>query len=182
VGTARELWHQPPALEFYVDFETVSDLDDDFAGIPERGGQNLICMIGCGHVEEGEWRYECFTADRIAEPDEAVIIDDWFTHMAAVRDRLAPGSDPSAVHWSHHEVSWLEEAFFAAAKRRPENDWPHPNWFDFLVKVDERDARARADRCPGHLPTRRVIWRARRSRFGPASGGHRNSLGELLGG
>jgi len=135
VGAARERWHEPPALEFYVDFETVSDLDDDFSAIPERGGQNLIFMIGCGHVENGEWRFECFTADRIAEPDEAVIIDEWFAHMSSVRDRLAPGSDPCVIHWSHHEVSWLEEAFYAAVKRHPEKDWPHPNWFDFLVRV-----------------------------------------------
>ena len=41
-------------LEFYVDFETVSDLDDDFSKLPSKGGQPLIFMIGCGHVEDGK--------------------------------------------------------------------------------------------------------------------------------
>ena len=65
IGAARDQWHTPAPVEFYVDFETVSDLDDDFSRIPERGGQNLIFMIGCGHLEDGEWRYECFTTESL---------------------------------------------------------------------------------------------------------------------
>jgi hypothetical protein len=132
---ARDEWYEPPAVEFYVDFETVSSLDDDFSTFPARGGQDLIFMIGCGHIEDGEWRFECFTADTLTEPDEAKIIDAWFEHMGAVRDRLAPDVDPQVIHWSHAEVSWLEEAHYAAVKRHPEKDWPHPNWFDFLMRV-----------------------------------------------
>ena len=136
VAAAREEWLDPP-LEFYVDFETVGDLDDDFARFPERGGQPLIFMVGCGHVEAGEWKFECFIADRLDEPSEARAIDDWFAHMAAVRARLAPGSRAMVVHWSPHETASLETAFDAAVKRHPEKDWRHPDWawFDFLARV-----------------------------------------------
>lgn len=136
VAVAREEWGDPP-LEFYVDFETVGDLDDDFARFPERGGQTLIFMVGCGHVEAGKWKFECFIADRIDEPSEARAIDDWFAHMAAVRARLAPGSRAMVVHWSPHETASLETAFDAAVKRHPEKDWRHPDWawFDFLARV-----------------------------------------------
>ena len=136
VAVAREEWDDPP-LEFYVDFETVGDLDDDFAGFPERAGQPLIFMVGCGHVEAGEWKFECFIADRLDEPSEARAIDDWFAHMAAVRARLAPGSRAMVVHWSPHERFTLEEAFDAAVVRHPEKDWSHPDWawFDFLKRV-----------------------------------------------
>lgn len=136
VAAARDEWFDPP-LEFYVDFETVGDLDDDFARFPERGGQPLIFMVGCGHLEAGEWKFECFIADRLDEPSEARAIDDWFAHMAAVRARLAPGSRAMVVHWSPHERSTLEEAFDAAVKRHPEKDWRHPDWawFDFLARV-----------------------------------------------
>ena len=135
VMAARDEWYVPPSVEFNVDFETVSSLDDDFAHIPLRGGQELIFMIGCGHIEDSEWVFECFTADSLTEPDEALIIDAWFAHMGTVRDRLAPGAEPRVIHWSHAEVSWLEEAYYAAVKRHPEKDWPHPNWFDFLMRV-----------------------------------------------
>lgn len=136
IAAARAEWLDPP-LEFYVDFETVGDLDDDFARFPERGGQPLIFMVGCGHVEAGEWRFECFIADRLDEPSEARAIDAWFAHMAAVRERLAPASRAMVVHWSPHERFTLEEAFDAAVKRHPEKDWRHPDWawFDFLARV-----------------------------------------------
>ena len=136
IAAARAEWLDPP-LDFYVDFETVGDLDDDFARFPERAGQPLIFMVGCGHVEAGEWRFECFIADRLDEPSEARAIDAWFAHMDAVRARLAPGSRAMVVHWSPHERFTLEEAFDAAVKRHPEKDWRHPDWawFDFLARV-----------------------------------------------
>ena len=74
-------------------------------------------------------------SDRLAEPHEAQIIDDWFEHMNEVRARLAPGVDPMIIHWSPAEETWLETAWTAAVKRHPEKDWPHPNWFDFLTRV-----------------------------------------------
>ena len=144
IEAARADWIEEAPAEFYVDFETVSDLDDDFARIPQRAGQPLIFMVGCGHVEEGEWQFRCFIADRLDEPSEARVIDDWFEHMTAVRDRLAPGVDPKVIHWSPHETITLETAFDAAVRRheatgwrhtRGRQPWPHPNWFDFLNRV-----------------------------------------------
>ena len=143
IGAARDEWIEPEPAEFYVDFETVGDLDDDFSRLPQRGGQPLIFMVGCGHVEDGEWKFECFIADRLDERSEAAVIDGWFDHMTAVRDRLAPGADPKVIHWSPHETVTLETAFDAAVKRHEatgwrharNGPWPHPNWFDFLNRV-----------------------------------------------
>ncbi len=67
----RDDWITPAPVEFYVDFETVSSLDDDFSKIPDRGGQELIFMIGCGHLENGEWRFACFVTDDLGEPEPA---------------------------------------------------------------------------------------------------------------
>ena len=148
ISEARADWIEEAPAEFYVDFETVSDLDDDFSGIPERGGQPLIFMAGCGHLEDGGWRFKCFVADRLDERSEAKVIDDWFEHMTSVRDRLAPGVDPKVIHWSPHETVTLETAFDAAVKRhektgwqhtRQQKPWPHPNWFDYLNKVMKRE-------------------------------------------
>ena len=136
VRAAETKWRDTPQLEFYVDFETVSDLGDDFTRVPEKGGQPLIFMIGCGHVEDGQWQWACFTTDSLSEASEAKIIDDWFAHMAIVKKRLDPdGGDPNVFHWSHAEVSSLETAFTSAKRRHPERDWGSPRWFDFLVRV-----------------------------------------------
>ena len=133
LSTERTGWHEPAALEFFVDFETVSDLDDDFADFPARGGQPLIFMIGCGHIEDGQWRFRCFTAEDISEASEATILDDWFDHMAHVGRRLGDDLPPRVYHWARHEVASLREA----TARHPggATRWPEPEWFDLLSQV-----------------------------------------------
>ena len=37
-------------FEFYVDFETVNDLNDDFSKIPTANGDNCVFMIGVGWI------------------------------------------------------------------------------------------------------------------------------------
>lgn len=135
IAAAEDEWRAAPRLEFYVDFETVSDLADDFTRIPERGGQPLIFMIGCGHIEEGEWRFSCFVTDRIDEECEARIIDEWLAHMDAVRQRLSPAEAPRVIHWSKAEEITFETAYNSATERHPERDWGSPRWFDFLQRV-----------------------------------------------
>ena len=137
VTVRRSQWAPEPPLELFVDYETVSDLDDDFSRIPRRGGQPLIFMIGCGHIDDGAWRFECFIADDLTEPSEAAVIENWLDHMAGVRDKIAPGTDPKVIHWSGHEQSTLETAYNAAARRHPQRSatWASPNWFDLLKLV-----------------------------------------------
>ena len=77
----RDVWHPTPSLEFYVDFEFCMDLNDDFSRLPERGGQTLIFMIGCGHVEDGDWKFEKWITDRLTEDEELRIIRGWVDHM-----------------------------------------------------------------------------------------------------
>ena len=141
IGAQRWTWIEAQPVEFYVDFETVNDLDDDFSELPEKGGQPLIFMIGCGHVEQDTWRFECFVADRITDPAEAAIIDEWIAHMTEVRDRLAPGTTSRIIHWSAHETSSLETAYNAALIRHPgkEATWGRLHWFDFLEQVIKRE-------------------------------------------
>ena len=137
VNVRRSQWASEPSLEFFVDYETVSDLDDDFSKIPQRGGQPLIFMIGCGHVDDGSWRFECFIADDLTEPSECAAIENWLKHMASVRNRVAPDSNPRVIHWSGHEQSTLDTAYNAATRRHPQRSaaWASPNWFDLLKLV-----------------------------------------------
>lgn len=139
IESARDQWHDEPPLEFYVDFETVSDLADTFTQLPHRGGQTLIYMIGCGHIEDGEWQFTSFTVDALTEPEEAHIIDHWFDHMAEVRSRLAPNEPeapgPPIIHWSQAEIAALDTAHNSARNRQPGPPWPQLHWFDFLGSV-----------------------------------------------
>ena len=141
IETTRTEWHDCPPVEFYVDFEFCSDLDDNFRGLPERGGQPLIFMIGCGHLEDGEWRFRSFVADLLSEEEELRIIQEWVEHMSAVRDRLDPGdAQPRIMHWAHAEVTAIENAYNSARNRHGEHaDWPQLGWYDFLQNVMRKE-------------------------------------------
>ncbi|MBM4410842.1 MAG: hypothetical protein FJ037_05920 [Chloroflexi bacterium] len=132
-GTDPEAWRPVPPLEFFVDFETFDDLHDDFTSFPRCGGRPLIFMVGCGHIEDGEWQFRCFVADTETEEAEARMIDAWFEHMEAIRQRVTPHFEaPRVIHWSPAEKIMFETAYNSAQARHPEKGWPSPNWFDFL--------------------------------------------------
>ena len=137
IGTTRGEWHAAPGVEFYVDFEYCSDLNDDFSKLPEKGGQPLIFMVGCGHVEKGEWGFKSLVANDLSETEEIRIIQEWVDHMSAVRDRLDPANGkPRIFHWAHAEPTTLQNAHNSAWSRHNQPaDWPGLDWYDFLQKV-----------------------------------------------
>lgn len=138
VTAAEEIWRPRRRLEFFVDFETVNDANDDLARFPEKGGQPLIFMIGCGHIEDGEWRFSCFVADRLTAAAEVAAIDFWIEHMRSVRHRLGIMATPLAFHWAHAEKATLETAYNSACERHKDKAWANSAdfvWFDLLKHV-----------------------------------------------
>ena len=139
----EERWRKPVPLECYVDFETVSDLDDDFARFPARGGESLIFMIGCGHnagtSEQPRWEFVQFTAEALTLAEEARIIDAWISHLKQLARtkgvELTPGS-ARLYHWSPAEVTFLDKPYSRARERHGRSaDWPDLPWVDLLGEV-----------------------------------------------
>ena len=139
VCAAQDEWRPVPGLEFYVDFETVNNVNDDFSKFPEQNGQNLIFMIGCGHISKGQWVFRCFTVDRLNEESEAKIIDEWLAHMSAVKLSLSREETPCIIHWSYAEPVNYEEAYDSARQRHPDKGWPAVNWFDLWARVVRKE-------------------------------------------
>ena len=137
IDKTRDEWHPTPGVEFYVDFEFCTDLNDDFSKLPEKGGQPLIFMIGCGHVENGEWQFKSLVTKSLSQEEEVRIIREWVGHMCSVRDRLDLENDtPRIFHWSAAEPTALNNAYNSAKARHQGNaDWPELDWYDFLTKV-----------------------------------------------
>jgi hypothetical protein len=137
--TANEaLWRAASGPEFYVDFETVSDLDDDFARFPETGGQPLIFMIGCGWLAgpSSNWKSRTFTVDRLSLAEERRILDEWFACMTQVCDESGASlANARVFHWSPAEASSLTEAYNAALVRHGSPPWPSVPWVDLLNQV-----------------------------------------------
>ena len=136
IEQADPAWRTATPAEFYVDFETVSNLADDFSHLPHIGGQPLIFQIGCGWLEDGAWQFEQWTTKRLTEPDESAIIDAW---LASVQAQLAARglswTDARIYHWSAAETSFLVSAYNSARERHPERNWPDLPWFDLLQQV-----------------------------------------------
>ena len=137
IEKTRDEWHPTPGVEFYVDFEFCSDLNDDFSKLPEKGGQPIIFMIGCGHMENGEWQFKSLTTENLSAWEEIRIIQEWVDHMRCVRDKLDPQNGmPRIFHWSGAEPTVLDNAYNSAKARHQEQAyWPELGWYDFLTKV-----------------------------------------------
>ena len=136
IKAAREEWGVRRPLEFYVDFESVSDLNDNFNEMPQRAGTSMIFMIGCGYVENGEWVFSQFTTDKLTIHQERRILDEWFAHMAFVKEKIDPdGSPPLIFHWSPAERLSLVAEYNSVAHRHPDIVWPELAWFDFYTQV-----------------------------------------------
>jgi hypothetical protein len=135
---ADPAWRCGPAVEFFVDFETVSNLDDDFSRLPGVGGQGQIVQIGCGHLDPaGAWQFAQWTVNALGPVEEGRVLGSWLDHMATI---CAVAGQPLAAarinHWSPAEPVNLETAYNSARTRHPDADWPTDlSWFDILERV-----------------------------------------------
>jgi hypothetical protein len=130
-------WRHPASIEFYVDFETTSDLDDDFTTFPKRGGQPLIFMVGCGYRDRrGTWQSRVFTVSQLTEPEEALTLRSWLDCMKqACTDAGSELAKARIFHWSPAERSTLENAYNSAAARHGLPSWGQLPWVDLWTRV-----------------------------------------------
>ena len=137
IEVADDRWRERAPVERYVDFETVNDLNDDFAAFPKKGGQSLIFQIGCGSYRDGKWEFAQFTARELTAAAEADMIDAWLAHLDAVAKRAGLGgaADARLFHWSPAETTFMEGAYSSARARHPERGWPVLGWYDLLERI-----------------------------------------------
>jgi predicted RecB family nuclease len=140
VTASEQLWRTTKTAEFYVDFETVSDLDDDFGKLPQKGGQPLIFMIGCGYLtnpsDPQTWTFKVFTAERLTPDEERRVISEWLANLRSVcAERKTNLEESRLFHWSPAEVSTLTTAYNSAASRHGLPSWDRLPWVDLLSNV-----------------------------------------------
>ncbi len=136
VTAGEERWRLPAPTEFFVDFETVNDLDDDFSRFPRKDGQALIFMIGCGRLVGGEWVFREFTVSRLLEAEEGRIINEWLDHVRVVcAENGSCLEDARLYHWSPAETSTLATAYNSAVARHGVPAWRELPWVDLLAEV-----------------------------------------------
>ena len=136
IGISEPDWRTPAKLEFFVDFEWVGNIGDDFSHLPRVGGQVLIFQVGYGLAVDGEWQFRQQTVRRLNEADEREMIDAWLADMRREMDaRGLTWTDVRLIHWSPAETSSFDRAYNSARERHPERNWPELPWFDLLSLV-----------------------------------------------
>lgn len=128
----RGIWYPKPKLEFFVDFETFSNLNGKPEQMPIWAGPAIIFMIGCGHEEDGEWQFQSWIAEEETEQAELAILEAWLAHMEATRKRLGVQvGRPLVHHWSNKEVDDLKKA----GERHRREFLAQVNLYDLLKHV-----------------------------------------------
>jgi len=140
VTASEALWWVPAPAEFYVDFETSLDLNDDFSTFPAKGATPLIYMVGCGWLEDpldtGSWRFRSFTTDRLTEAEEARILDAWIGFMHGFCAARGNTLDEARLfHWSSAEPSFLDTQYNSPVERHGREDCAGLPWVDLLQRV-----------------------------------------------
>jgi putative phage-type endonuclease len=106
-------------VEFYIDFETVSDLDDNFDELPRANGTEIIYMIGTlmKNNVTGESSYYNHLVNRLTKTSEREMIKDWLNWLNRHNNQYRSGDKRSQerehihlFHWSSAEKVHLEKA------------------------------------------------------------------------
>lgn len=131
-------WRSNPSqLEFYVDFETVSDVFENMDKLPLSNYVTaLIFMIGVGYIDRNpetgvnRWVYVDFTMNCISEAEEKILCTSFVDYVTKVC--LSKGeTSPRLTHWSH-----AEEYQWEKASEKAKLNWDTnilPRWFDLLT-------------------------------------------------
>jgi putative phage-type endonuclease len=106
-------------LEFFVDFETVSNLDNTFDDVKnyrknKKTNVNIngmIYMIGLGWIDNGRWKFRSFTVDRLNSKCEKKILKEWLKCMVDIKKEFNFRGNVKIYHWSNAEVIESNKAF-----------------------------------------------------------------------
>lgn len=123
-------------IEFFVDFETVNDVNDNFDDIrnyiPKKQCETtsfteysgIIYMIGLGwsYSDNSNWNYETFIVNSLTYKEEERIITQWCKKIIKLR-----GEDEFAYvyHWTHAEITWLNRVLARGGLEEC-----YINWYD----------------------------------------------------
>ena len=140
VTSEEYLWRSPVAAEFYVDFETVSDLDDDFSSFPNKGGTPMIFMIGMGWLSDSSdprsWQFKSYTAKRLRHSEELRIVVEWLADLKTACIAQESSLDDARIfHWSPAETASISTAYNSASRRHGTPGWDSLPWVDLLKHV-----------------------------------------------
>jgi hypothetical protein len=92
--------------EFFIDFEAVSDLNDDFRKFPKTNSDSVVFMIGSLIVDKhGRKKYVNYLVDRLNKESELAMFKAWLLDVK----NLIGNQVIKIYHWSHAERTMLDK-------------------------------------------------------------------------
>ena len=104
-------WIIKSKLEISVDFETISNVVDDFNKLPTASNENHLFMIGIAYrFEDDVIKYKMFLAEELSYDAEFQMILQFYQFLRKITDDYIGTDSPIPVlhHWGH-----MERTFFA---------------------------------------------------------------------
>lgn len=170
---ARTFLDDPAPLEFFVDVETVSNLDDDFTALPRINARAQIVMLGCGYFANDDWIFRQWIVDVIDanQSGEVRILDGWIAWLASVATERGVELGASRVcHWSAAEPITIEKAYASARALTSQEIVPVLPWFDVYREVMVANRAAVAGAFDGRLKSVCRIFASDTPPTGPEAG------------
>ena len=138
-------WQKHTYLDFYVDFETVSETlyNKNINILNSKNEGQLLFLIGVGYKRNNKWSYNKFLVNKIELEDEKTILTQFVTFienetLVYMKSNKKNRNEctPRFFHWSH-----AEKTIFNAVNKRHNNIYGNWNveWIDiYKVFIDEQ--------------------------------------------
>lgn len=102
-------WQTSSPVDFYVDFETINECfyNPEVDIYKSKVDADFIFMIGVGYIENNEWKYKVFTANKLTSHEEFRVVDEFTKFIDKKSKELDPENIyvPRLFHWSQAEVT-----------------------------------------------------------------------------
>lgn len=98
------------SVDFYVDFETTTDLVDE-----NDGGKMKIFLIGMGYKDPttNNWVFKKYNVNYIDDNEVRRILIEWIDNMKSICHYYnGINSKPNIYHWAHAEKTWYNKSFY----------------------------------------------------------------------
>lgn len=122
-------WRQK-TNEIFIDFETFSNIFDDFSQLPRSQNTDMIFMIGIGYTENNTFKYKHFLAENNTIDEEYRIIDQFVAFYKSL-------GKPKIYNWVAEENFWIKSTYkqfeIQTDNDRKENiskNWNIDEWCD----------------------------------------------------
>jgi hypothetical protein len=122
-------WITKPHLEFYVDFEYISDIfyDGPDPYLTDEKTPKYTYLIGLVWVVDGKSSYRSFVMKDLSEESERKMVDEFISFLDSLRKKYH--CNPNIYHWGR-----AEQSTFRGINKKHQNRWETCNlkWTDML--------------------------------------------------